>query len=71
MSRQDLERLDDEGMAAWSNHDADAWVAIFADDFVYHDWTVPEPIFDWPTLIAAKDKELAKKGHTVCPTDHL
>jgi steroid delta-isomerase-like uncharacterized protein len=53
MSRQDLERLDDEGMAAWSNHDADAWVAIFADEFVYHDWTVPEPIRDKEAVRAA------------------
>ena len=53
MSKKDLERLDDEGMAAWSNHDADAWEAIFADDFVYHDWTLPEPIRDKAALRAA------------------
>src|SRR3989337_1369155 len=35
----------------------------FADDFEDargFGWTVPEPTFDWATLIAAKDKELAR-----------
>jgi steroid delta-isomerase-like uncharacterized protein len=50
MDRMELEKLDDQGMAAWSNHDADAWVDMFADDFVYHDWTVPEPVRDKETL---------------------
>jgi len=40
--REDLERLDDQGMAAWDTHDADAWEAILADDVVLHDWTVQE-----------------------------
>jgi steroid delta-isomerase-like uncharacterized protein len=44
MDKQELEALDDRGMAAWSNHDPEAWVGMFADDFVYHDWTSPEPI---------------------------
>jgi steroid delta-isomerase-like uncharacterized protein len=46
MSKEELERLDDQGMAAWEKHDADAWVDLFADDFVWHDWTTPEPIRD-------------------------
>jgi predicted ester cyclase len=46
MSREELERLDDQGMAAWDTHDAVAWVGLFADDFEFHDWTVPEPIRD-------------------------
>jgi len=46
VSKEDLERLDDQGMAAWSAHDADAFVALMADDFVWYDWTVPEPIRD-------------------------
>ena len=44
MHKDELERLDDQGMAAWEKHDADAWVDLFADDFVWHDWTTPEPI---------------------------
>ena len=39
------------------------YASRFADDFEDargFGWTVPEPTFDWPTLIAAKDKELAR-----------
>ena len=46
MSKEELERLDDMGVSAWDNHDADAWAGIFADEFVIHDWTLPEPIRD-------------------------
>lgn len=45
-ARDELERLDDEGMSAWDRHDADAFLALFADDFVWHDWSVSEPIRD-------------------------
>jgi glutathione reductase (NADPH) len=37
------------------------YAAHFADDFgdaAGYGWTVPEPSFDWPTLIANKDREL-------------
>ena len=50
MQKAELEALDDRGMAAWSNHDPDAWADMFADEFVYHDWTVPEPIRDKAAL---------------------
>ena len=46
MSKEELERLDDQGMAAWDNHDTDAWADLFADQFVLLDWTIPEPIRD-------------------------
>jgi len=46
MSKENLERLDDQGMSAWNDHDADGWVSLFADDFVIHDWTIPQPIRD-------------------------
>ena len=46
MSKQALEQLDDQGMGAWDKHDPDAFVALLADDFVWYDWTVPEPIRD-------------------------
>jgi glutathione reductase (NADPH) len=39
------------------------YASRFADDFEDargFGWNVPEPTFDWPTLIAAKDKELAR-----------
>ena len=46
MSKEDLERLDDRGMSAWNDHDAEAWVGLFADEFVWHDWSIPEPVRD-------------------------
>jgi len=39
------------------------YASHFADDFadsVGFGWTVGEPKFDWPTLIANKDKEIAR-----------
>jgi steroid delta-isomerase-like uncharacterized protein len=44
MSKQDLERLDDLGIASWDNHKPDAFVELLADDFVLRDVTVPAPI---------------------------
>src|SRR5205823_12926096 len=32
MSKQEIERLDDQGMAAWEWGDADGWVGLVADD---------------------------------------
>jgi ketosteroid isomerase-like protein len=46
MSKEELERLDDQGTSAWDAHDADAWGELFADDFVIYDWSSPEPIRD-------------------------
>jgi len=43
MAREDLERLDDQGMAAWDAHDQDAWAAIMSEDVLLVDWTSPEP----------------------------
>jgi predicted ester cyclase len=44
MTKQDLERLDDLGIAAWDNHKPEAFVELFADRFVLRDTTVAEPI---------------------------
>ena len=44
MSREELERIDDQGMASWDSHDAQAFADLFADDFVLTDVAVPEPI---------------------------
>lgn len=46
MSKKDLERLDEQGLSAWDAHDADAFVSLLVDDFVWHNWTQPEPIRD-------------------------
>ncbi len=52
MTREEIERIDDQGMAAWDAHDSDAFVALLSDDFVWHDWTMPEPM---------RDKEAARQ----------
>jgi steroid delta-isomerase-like uncharacterized protein len=44
MSKKELEELDEKGLAAWDKHDAEAFVSLLADDFVWYDWTLPEPI---------------------------
>jgi steroid delta-isomerase-like uncharacterized protein len=44
MSNEDLERIDDLGMAAWDAHKPEAFVDLFADEFVWRDLTVPEPM---------------------------
>jgi steroid delta-isomerase-like uncharacterized protein len=46
MSREEIERLDEQSLAAWDSHDPDAFVSMLADDFVWYDWTVPEPMRD-------------------------
>ena len=40
----ELARLEEAGVRAWDSHDADALLALFADDFVWRDVAVPEPI---------------------------
>jgi steroid delta-isomerase-like uncharacterized protein len=44
MSVQENVRLDEEFIAAWNAHDADAAVAILSDDAVWHDVASPEPM---------------------------
>jgi steroid delta-isomerase-like uncharacterized protein len=43
VSKEDLERLDDQGLAAWDNHKPDAFVEMLADNFVVRDIGVAEP----------------------------
>ena len=44
MSREEIESIDDQGMAAWDGHDAEAFANLFADQFVANDIALPEPI---------------------------
>ena len=44
MSNEELARIDDLGMAAWDNHKPESFLDLFADDFVWRDLTVPEPM---------------------------
>jgi steroid delta-isomerase-like uncharacterized protein len=46
MSREEIEKLDDQGMASWDTHDTEGFVGMLADDFVLRDWTMAEPIRD-------------------------
>jgi predicted ester cyclase len=51
VANEELERLDRQGIGAWERQDADAFVSLFADNFTWRDWGLPEPM---------KDKEAAK-----------
>lgn len=44
MSREEIEAIDDAGMAAWDSHDAVAFADLFAEGFSISDWASPEPI---------------------------
>lgn len=44
MTKEELERLDDRGLKAWNDHDIDAFVGLLADNFVWRDLTIPEPL---------------------------
>ena len=46
MAREQLERVDDQWVAAANSHDAESFLALLGDGFVWHDWTLPEPIRD-------------------------
>ena len=46
MTKEEIKRIDDQGFAAWDKHDANAFVSLFADNFTWHDWTMPQPIRD-------------------------
>ena len=43
MSTQEIIKIDDEGLAAWNAHDVEKFVALCADDIVWHDVANPEP----------------------------
>jgi steroid delta-isomerase-like uncharacterized protein len=42
MSKEELEQIDDQGMGAWDKHETDAFIDLFASEFVWRDLTVPE-----------------------------
>lgn len=44
MAREDVESIDDRGITAWDMHDAKAFAELLADDFVWTDTTMPEPM---------------------------
>lgn len=44
MSRDEVKRINEQGLKAWDSHDANAFAAIFADNLVWRDVGLPEPI---------------------------
>jgi steroid delta-isomerase-like uncharacterized protein len=44
MLKQELERIDDLGMAAWDSHKTESFLELFADEFEWSDDTVPQPM---------------------------
>ena len=44
MSREEVARINDQVLAAWDSHDADALVNLLADDFLWVDLALPEPM---------------------------
>jgi uncharacterized protein (TIGR02246 family) len=44
MTQDVVERVDRQGMAAWDGHDTDGFVALFAEQFVWNDLTMAEPM---------------------------
>lgn len=44
MTKEELERIDELGMQAWDEQDDGAFLALFAEEFVWRDLTVPEPM---------------------------
>jgi steroid delta-isomerase-like uncharacterized protein len=66
MSIRDIEQLDDLNMKAWDDHDADAFAALFADDFQATDDSVPN-------VMRTKDeiKQFSQAWFTAFPDMHL
>ena len=46
MNKQELEALDDRGVSAWDQHDANAFLELLDDTFEWLDTTQPVPIRD-------------------------
>ena len=46
MTKDEIKRMDEQALAAWDKHDANAFVGMFADNFTWYDWTMPQPIRD-------------------------
>jgi steroid delta-isomerase-like uncharacterized protein len=44
MTHDVVEQVDRQGIAAWDGHDVDGFVGLFAEQFVWNDLTLPEPM---------------------------
>jgi len=52
MGKQDVERIDEIGIAAWDKHDAEGFADLFASQFVINDVASPQPITDRAGAVA-------------------
>lgn len=43
MSIDEVRRLEERGIAAWDAHDVEGFLALCADEIVWHDTSIPEP----------------------------
>ena len=46
MNKDEIEALDDRGLATWASGDAQGFADMFADEFVLNDVSLPMPITD-------------------------
>lgn len=44
MDKEQLAKLDDTMLGAWNDHDVDTFLSNCADDIVWHDVALPEPL---------------------------
>ena len=44
MSVEEVKKLDDQGIKAWDQHDVEGFVALFADNAVWIDVGMPQPL---------------------------
>ena len=50
MTKEELERMDDQGINAWNEHDIDGFLGMLAEDFVWRDTSLPEPLTSLETM---------------------
>lgn len=66
MSIEEVQRLDEEGLAAWERHNPDEFVDLLAEDFTFADVTLPE-------ALRSKDqvRQYMQSWFTAFPDMHL
>lgn len=66
MSIAEVQKLDEQGIAAWDHHNADEFVDLFAEDFTFADVTLPE-------VLRTKDqvRQFMESWFTAFPDMHV
>src|SRR5438093_4197645 len=52
MGKEEVERIDEIGIATWDKHDAEGFADLFASQFVINDVASPQPIIDRAGAVA-------------------